>query len=332
MRKTPPCCSSPLASSFAALVFAAVFAAFGASGCSAAPATSQITDRDRAEIAPTEAWKAYWYRGLAEISSYTLEQARYGEIHRGEAVLIFVTEDFSAKKQVKLDRPEAAPTNDRIPILKLNLTKKFDTGIYPYSLMTSVFSPVEGRPTIKVTTSGQEWCGHVYQQLNHTPDARGGYRLRSFSYFESEVEEDRILAGAWLEDELWNRLRLDPQTLPVGKFRVIPATLFGRLHHHPLAVVEASATLDETSNPVFGSEPMRRYHVSFERPEPRTLTIYFEAALPHRILGWEEAYADGFGTPKPLLTRAVRKKTIELDYWNRHNNADAPLRKELGLE
>ena len=34
----------------------------------------------------------YWYRGEAELNSYTLEQARYGEIHKGEAVLVFVTE------------------------------------------------------------------------------------------------------------------------------------------------------------------------------------------------------------------------------------------------
>ncbi|MEQ8572775.1 MAG: hypothetical protein RIB63_01840, partial [Fulvivirga sp.] len=43
-----------------------------------------------------------WYAGKAELVSYNLKQSRYGEVHDGKAVLIFVTEPFSKKKQVKL--------------------------------------------------------------------------------------------------------------------------------------------------------------------------------------------------------------------------------------
>ncbi len=89
-----------------------------------------------------EAFGNYWYQGKAEITSYRLNQARYGEIHNGHAVLIFVTEDFSKSKQVKLDIPEYVP-DDRLKVLKLNYVKKFDTGIYPYSIMTSIFTPVD---------------------------------------------------------------------------------------------------------------------------------------------------------------------------------------------
>jgi len=32
----------------------------------------------------------YWYTGEAELTSYELKQSRYGEIHEGHAVLIFV--------------------------------------------------------------------------------------------------------------------------------------------------------------------------------------------------------------------------------------------------
>ncbi|MEM6807488.1 MAG: septum formation inhibitor Maf, partial [Bacteroidota bacterium] len=53
-------------------------------------------------------FQAYWYKGEAEISSYKLEQARYGEIHEGHSVLVYVTEDFSKSKQVKLDNAAAA--------------------------------------------------------------------------------------------------------------------------------------------------------------------------------------------------------------------------------
>ena len=52
-------------------------------------------------------------------------------------VLIFVTEDFSASKQVKLDRPEKVPS-DAVKVLKLNATRKFNTGIYPYSILSII--------------------------------------------------------------------------------------------------------------------------------------------------------------------------------------------------
>ena len=50
----------------------------------------------------SQEFKDYWYSGEAELTRYELEQARYGEIHRGDAVLIFVTEDFRTDKQVKV--------------------------------------------------------------------------------------------------------------------------------------------------------------------------------------------------------------------------------------
>ena len=42
----------------------------------------------------SQEFKGYWYAGKAEVSSYKLEQARYGEIREGNAVLVYVTEDF----------------------------------------------------------------------------------------------------------------------------------------------------------------------------------------------------------------------------------------------
>ena len=66
-------------------------------------------------------FNSYWYQGTAEITSYKLTQARYGEMHDGIAVNIFVTEDFLPQKQVKADSKNA----ENIPVLKLNSTKKF---------------------------------------------------------------------------------------------------------------------------------------------------------------------------------------------------------------
>jgi len=115
----------------------------------------------------SEEFKKYWYAGEAEITSYKLEQARYGEIREGSAVLIYVTEPFHNQKQVKAD----GNNQDNIPVLKLNSTKKYLTGIYPYSIMNSTFYPVnDDSHAIKVSFSSQEWCGHVYAQLNNRAD------------------------------------------------------------------------------------------------------------------------------------------------------------------
>ncbi|NJO02264.1 MAG: hypothetical protein HC880_11765 [Bacteroidia bacterium] len=138
------------------------------------------------ELSPE--FKDYWYQGKAEVSSYELEQSHYGEVHPGEAILIFVTEDFSKAAQIKLDYPDEAGS-DAVSVLKLNLVKKFQTGIYDYSILQSTFTPVDvqNHPnTLKVTTSTQEWCGHTFTQLNWQ---KGKYKLQSHSYFESEGDQ-----------------------------------------------------------------------------------------------------------------------------------------------
>ena len=147
---------------------------------------SHLAGKDNPALEPpSEEFKNYWFQGKAEITSYQLKQARYGEIRQGKAVMVFVTEDFSRSKQVKLDQPQKA-SSDAVKVMKLNLTKKFKTGVYPYSMMQSVFTPVDlakSPHSLKVTTSSQEWCGHTFTQLNLGSDA---YSVQAYSYFESE--------------------------------------------------------------------------------------------------------------------------------------------------
>lgn len=269
----------------------------------------------------------YWYQGKAEITSYTLKQARYGEIHDGYAVMIFVTEPFSKSKQVKLDNPTADKADvDRI--LKLNFVKKFNTGIYRYSIMDSVFTPVDlgqNPHTVKLSSSVQEWCGNVYTQFNLDDDT---YEVESFSYFENEGDRKFELEKKFLEDEIWNRIRINPSSLPVGKFELIPSVLISRLTHRPLEVETVTATLSEALE----KKDTMRYKVIF--PESgRELSIDFSANYPYEIESWEEKHKSGFGpNAKMLTTSAVKKERMLLDYWNKHDLEDVHLRKKLGIE
>lgn len=273
---------------------------------------------------PVPEFNNYWYKGAAEITSYTLEQARYGEIHQGHAALVFVTEPFSKRKQVKLDDP-TQNKSDEVPILKLNTTKKFNTGIYPYSMMSSVFEPVDLAQyphALKLTTSSQEWCGQTFLQLNNQSQT---YEVDARSYFESEGDEHLSLEKTWLEDELWTRLRINPASLPVGHLSMIPSAFYTRLRHTEFGAEEAIATLtDDTPS------GMKTYSLNYPH-QSRTLSIHFEASFPYAIQGWEETYLSGFDSPTLLTTKATAINRIMSDYWARHHNVDLPLREELGL-
>ena len=124
---------------------------------------SEQANYNKASRTLTKAFKKYWFAGDAEISSYTLTQSRYGELRSGNAVLIYVTEDFLPNTQVKANNPG----ENSIKVLKLNATKNFNTGIYPYNIMQSTFQPVYNKSQpLKISASIQEWCGHVYAQIN----------------------------------------------------------------------------------------------------------------------------------------------------------------------
>ena len=277
---------------------------------------------------PTEEFKKSWYAGKAELSSFTLQQARYKEIRNGEAVLIFVTEDFSAGKLVKLDAPENS--RDKIRVLKMNMTKKFVTGIYPYSMMLSVFSPVSksgAEKTIKTSCTSQEWCGHSFSQLKLNGNS---YNWQLHSYFEKESEEDKKIDAVLLEDELWNRIRLNPATLPQGNFAVIPGLFWQRLSHTVMSKQNAVLTVSKADS--FVIENNAQVYTLFFPKDNRTLQIYFQPAFPHQILGWQETYPDGFGNNKKMLTtKALLKKTIWLNYWKHNALSDSLYRDTLQL-
>ena len=289
-------------------------------GCG--PSVSQNT----ADKKPKD-FNGYWYSGEAEITSYELQQARYGEIHQGTSTLVFVTEPFSKSKQVKLDDWKDE-SEDNVSVMKLNMTKKFLTGIYPYSMMMSTFKPVsyDRYPkTFKVTTSSQEWCGHTFMQLNHVDS---DYQLKGYSYFESEGDVDKKVKNVILEDELWTTIRIDPASLPEGRIALLPATFYLRLRHQEAEAKEAHLALASINQSEYSEVDHQKYTIKYD---DRELVIYFEKDFPFSILGWEETYLSGFGSPEKLTTKAKRINSIKSAYWEKNSNADRKIRKGLGL-
>jgi hypothetical protein len=260
----------------------------------------------------------YWYQGVAELTRYQLRQARYGDAHDGEAVLIFVTEDFLPKKQVKQEQGESP---DAISVLKLNAYRRFYTGIYPYTVMTSSFTPADGAPTLKLSSTVQEWCGQVYSQINSRKD---GLHALVHSYFQNEADQDMVLPVATLEDGLWAQIRIAPNEVPVGSQQLIPASDYIRMRHKALRPYPAVVTRTEGATTDLVDHPITSLKVEYP-PLGRTLVIYYEPDFPFIIQAWEEVEG-------PFRTTAVRTNAIVDDYWFHNSPSDSTSREALGLK
>lgn len=259
----------------------------------------------------SQRFKSHWFDGKAEISSYELTQSRYGQQRQGKAVLIFVTEDFLAKEQVKANQR----SKTTIPVLKSNRTKSYLTGIYPYSIMSSSFNSLRKKhPLIKSVASIQEWCGQSYLQLNAKKETLD---FTSHSYFEGEADQQISLEKAMSEDALWNLLRFDPQQLPAGTFKLYPSLEMVRLNHIKMEVVEATGELK-----------VGEYNLTIPSTG-RSLSIKFNPEFPYTIEGWTETYID---KGENFTSTAKRIHTERRQYWAENNNRFESLRAPFKLD
>ena len=263
---------------------------------------------------------AAWSDGKAELSGYRAIVPRYGHLREAELVLIYVTEPMDRRTWIKDDEVRGA---DRVDVLKLNASLKFLTGIYPYSVMTSVFAPVDDWggdrfSPVKITLSAQEWCGHVFAGVWPGRD-----RLESqvTSYFASEGETHETMttpAGTLYEDALLIQLReLDGPFAGGHDWHgsIVP-TLWGvRRAHEPIRAVAATITRSDARA---GDVDVTRFVL--ERPGFRR-TYDVERAAPHRVIAWQSSD----GEDVHIL------QTARLPYWQLNDPGNETYRDQLGL-
>lgn len=285
------------------------------------------TPSDKYDLPNPEKFKDYWYAGKAELSHYDLKQMRYGEPREGDAVLIYVTEDFLKKEQVKREHGD----KEALSVLKLNFIKKFITGIYDYSIMTSIFTPVQFRKhpaTLKITFSSQDWCGQSFSQMNMR-ERELHYQTRS--YFQNPGDKDTTMAATYIEEDVWTRIRFEPQSLPLGKIDMVPSQEFMRLHHVDLKPYTAIASLVLQVSDTSMAGASEFYQYKLEYPElDRVLKIKCQNNFPFKILSWEEI-TNASKSEKKEITRATLTNTLVEPYWKLNGNDDSHLRDSLGL-
>ena len=229
---------------------------------------------------------------------------------------------------IKVESP--TPGKDRLYVLKLNNVLKFNTGIYDYSVMTSVFSAVEGLESsksfelCKITLSAQEWCGHVFEEVQMR---QGRLQGALNSYFEREGRQlyELPVAGKFAsEDHLLIRIReLRGPILAAGEEQVVqllPALWHLRALHRPRDLVKARLAKGHVEQIEVGGDSLAAIPWSLET-EGREKTIWVEKAYPRRILAW----MDSAGGRGELLA------TLREPYWQLQSNADEVFRTRLQI-
>lgn len=261
-----------------------------------------------------------WSDGRAEMSGYRATVNRYGELRPAEVVLVYVTEPMSRRTWIKDDD---ARGDDRVGVLKLNASLKFQTGVYPYSVLTSVFAPVdrwraEAFAPVKISLSVQEWCGHVFHAV-WPGDDRFASQVMSYFASEGETREDvPTPAGALYEDALLIQLReLDGPFAQGAPWRgsIVPSLWNARRAHRPLRPVDATITRAEAS---LDGAPVTRFELRYG-DVVRTFDVEREG--DRRVLAWHGSD----GEDARLL------RTARLPYWQLNHNGDERQRESFGL-
>lgn len=259
-----------------------------------------------------------WYDGNAELSGYRLTTPRYGELRSGELSLVYVTEPMHRATWIKDD--DAGP-GDRVDVLKLNQSFGFLTGVYPYSVMTSVFAPIdnwggEQFTPVKVNITVQEWCGQVFQALW---PGRDRFVSVLASYFASEGEgasEAPVPEGTLYEDALLIQLReLDGPFAGGGDWSgpIVPSLWRLRRAHVPAQA--SPATITRAASADDAAMIFTLTHGEYRR------TFLIERAPPRRVLGWTTSEGE----------EATLIATTRRPYWTLNRVGDEAVRSELGL-
>jgi hypothetical protein len=270
----------------------------------------------------------YWTQGKAEVNVYELSQNRYKENHPGHLVSVFVTEDFLTEKQVKNEYYQDTKSTW---ILKNIQLRKFNTGVYDYSLFTSTFTPIDRTKfskSLKVSASSQEWCGTIFTQFNliNAYD----YKVEQRSYFEKEGDFNNRIKRSFLEDEVFNIIRMNPAFLEKGRFRMIPPANYIQLKHIQSRTYEVFGGIRTYKGKEFQGEKLNEYKLEYPALK-RTVRIVYENKAPYKIVGWLDSFPSSFDQ-KIRTTKVTLKKQKMLPYWGQNSLNDASLRKELGLK
>ena len=219
----------------------------------------------------------YWKNGKTEITKYELKE---NSISVGQGSLTF-----------NVQYVEGVNKEDSIQVLHSDFTGKIHKENYDYSAMTSSYLPLNltlSPHAMKVINSVQEPEGNSFLALSQIPKS---YEIVAKNTFKEKTKEHYILERQHLEDELWAKIRLNPNDLPMGDIEIIPSFAYWQSVRKSPDIYEAKAELKDYAGTEFIGKKLKIY--SLDYPDlKRNLSIVFESDFPFEIVGWKRV-SDG---------------------------------------
>jgi hypothetical protein len=214
----------------------------------------------------------YWKNGKIEITKYDLKE---DSISVGEGSLTF-----------SIDYVEGVNKTDSIQTLHSDFSGKIHQEKYDYSAMTSTYLPLNltVRPhAMKVINSVQEPTESSFLALSQIPKY---YEMIAKNTFKEKTKEHFVLERKNLEDELWAKIRINPNDLPTGDIEIIPSFAFWQSVRKSPNIYEAKAELKDYVGTEFTGKKLKIYTLDYPDLK-RNLSIVFEGAFPFEIVGWK---------------------------------------------
>ncbi|MFQ5602933.1 MAG: hypothetical protein ACE5HS_06650 [bacterium] len=243
----------------------------------------------------------YWFDGKAEINFYDATIMRYGQPRETQEIYqIVVAERHRTDQKVKADDWRAP---DAMPVLKFNFVLNFQTGIYTYHQMASIFFKQEDAHVYKMTLTSNEWCGNTFKEIVHFEDT---HVLNYNSYFDGTgsgsypLPDEKDLV---LYDGLPVQLRaLKFQTGKSLDLKLLSKQITNNARKPELSLAKIEIGEKETLKTPMGDIQTYALVVKHGQGQDK---FWIEAKFPNRVIKWRTFDGSEF----------TLRQTKKLEYW-----------------
>jgi len=247
---------------------------------------------DRKYFQKNDEWmrNSYWFEGKAEINFYKATILKYGIPREADEVVhILVTEKHKPDLLVKADnwREEGL-----IDMLKFNYVRRFQTGIYSYREMMSVFFEQNNLRLAKMTFSSQEWCGQSFKEL---VNFRGKSSFYFNTYWDGQGRGSFNVSfpqDIFLYDALSVQLRMFEFVKGEAReIQLLASQISSRVQKPEISNATVNLIKSETINVPAGSFACKLIEVSHSEGID---LFWFEPDFPQRMIKWNTFSQDTY--------------------------------------
>ncbi len=275
-----------------------------------------LPNLQNSSIGNTNIFSALPLNGNAEIAQYRGKVKRYNQFRDAHLALITVYEPFDYTKLVKND-------NSSNYVLKQNQVLSFQTGVYPYRQMNSLFWNPHNLQLIKAVMTSQEWCGQSYKQISYN---KNQIRLHFHTYWEKEADGEYYYDIPKLEYYFYDELPLilrfidNTDTFKEKNIEIFPLLMSSKVNNANWDIYSSDKM------PKFESSILKKEYTFFNYKNKKIEVLKYTLESKYK----KDYYYIDYKHPNHILIRWERHDGgyFELDhlsyakYWELHNEKD----------